>query len=238
MQLDKYYSANGNHVRISRQQASDFAKGIAGDFNPIHNIDAKRFCVPGDLLFALALQHYGLSQQMRVVFSGMVGDAVSLDFSDSDAAAIDISDTAGKAYLRLERNGERTMDAKRINDLTQRYVQFSGRTFPHILVPLMQQQQVMLNPQRPFVIYESMNINLQKLDFQAPQLELDDSTLKVQGKRGEARLHFKVLDGGAEIGSGAKTMLLSGLQPYSQDVADTLVASYTANKTAYRATPH
>lgn len=234
MQLDNYYSANGDRINISRQQASDFAKGIAGDFNPIHNVDAKRFCVPGDLLFSLALHRYGLSQQMRVRFSGMVGDAVSLNFAPSDAAAIDISDAAGKTYVRLERAGERTPDATRVNDLTRCYVQFSGRTFPHILVPLLEQQQVMLNPRRPFVIYESMHIDLQRLDFEAPRLELDDSTLKVEGKRGEARLHFRVLDGESEIGSGAKTMLLSGLQPYSRELADNLVENYTANKAAYR----
>lgn len=238
MQLDDYYCANGDHINISRQQASDFAKGVAGDFNPIHNVDAKRFCVPGDLLFALALQRYGLSQRMRVVFSGMVGDAVTLNFAQSDASAIDISDAAGKTYLRLERAGECTLDASRVNDLTRCYVQFSGRTFPHILVPLMQQQQVILNPQRPFVIYENMNIDLKRLDFEVPQLELDESSLQVVGKRGEARLHFKVLDRGVEIGSGAKTMLLSGLQPYTREQAELLVGDYTANKDRYQARPY
>jgi hypothetical protein len=237
MHLDNYYSANDDHIKINRQQASDFAKHVAGDFNPIHNVDAKRFCVPGDLLFALALQRYGLSQQMQVVFSGMVGDAVTLDFAHTDARTIDISDTAGKTYLHIERGGERTHDAARINQLTRCYVQFSGRTFPHILVPLMQQQQVILNPQRPFVIYENMNIDLNRLAFDAPQLELDDSTLEVKGKRGEARLHFKVLDQGAEIGSGAKNMLLSGLQAYSQEKAELLIQTYTANKAAYPTRP-
>ena len=55
MQLDEYYSDGNGHIAISREQASDFAKGVAGDFNPIHDVDAKRFCVPGDLLFSLAL---------------------------------------------------------------------------------------------------------------------------------------------------------------------------------------
>ncbi len=238
MQLDNYYSANGDHVNISRLQASNFAKGVAGDFNPIHNIDAKRFCVPGDLLFALALQRYGLSEQMQVVFAGMVGDAVTLDFAHTDASTIDIADITGKTFLHLERAGTRTVDASRVNDLTRCYVRFSGQTFPHILVPMLQQHQVMLNPKRPFVIYESMNIDLRTLEFETPRLELDRSSLKVAGKRGEARLHFKVLDRDREIGSGAKTMLLSGLQAYSQEMADSLVEDYTANKTAYGTLPH
>jgi len=235
MQLDDYYSASGDRINISRPQASNFAKVIAGDFNSIHNTDAKRFCVPGDLLFSLALQHYGLSQQMQIKFSGMVGDAVTLEFSTSDAAMIDIRDMAGKPYLQLERKGERTLDDKRISALTLCYVQFSGLTFPHILVPLMQKQQVILNPKRPFVIYESMHIDLNRLDFETPKLEPDGSTLKIEGKRGQARLHFKVLDRGTEIGSGTKTMLLSGLQPYTRELADRLVDNYLANKTAYQA---
>jgi len=234
MQLNDYYTASGEQVRISRQQASDFAKGIAGDFNPIHNIDAKRFCVPGDLLFALTLKHYGLNRRVRVVFSDMVGDTVTLQFKPNDAATIDIADSDGNTYLRLERAGEYTRETARINALTRCYVQFSGRTFPHVLMPLMQQQCVALNPTRPFVIYENMNIELKRLDFAAPRLELDDSTLSVEGKRGKARLHFKLFDGDTEIGSGTKTMLLSGLKPYSQEMADSLVESYAANKTAYR----
>ena len=50
MNLEKYYTLDGSRLSFTRQQASDFAKSVAGDFNPIHDIDSKRFCVPGDLL--------------------------------------------------------------------------------------------------------------------------------------------------------------------------------------------
>ena len=61
MFLDKYYSEVGTKVQFTRQQGSGFAKEIADDFNPLHDPDAKLFCVPGDLLFAIALAKYGLS---------------------------------------------------------------------------------------------------------------------------------------------------------------------------------
>jgi len=61
MFLQKYYSGDDEKIHFSRQQASRFAKEVAGDFNPIHDQEAKRFCVPGDLLFALVLSKYGLS---------------------------------------------------------------------------------------------------------------------------------------------------------------------------------
>lgn len=235
MELNNYYSQDNDTIIFTRQQGSDFAKRVAGDFNPIHDIDSKRFCVPGDLLFSLSLKRYGLSQRMRVRFSGMVADGTSLVFPDTDAEQLEITDTSGKAYLSLERSGEISHNAKQINALTRCYVQFSGHTFPHILVPLMVEHQLMINPDRPLVIYESMSISLDNLDFDSPSLELDKAELNIQGKRGDARLSFTVKNKGSNIGRGEKTMLLSGLRPFDQEKIDALVADYMACKQGYQA---
>ena len=64
-----FYAQRGEYVVISAEQASHFAKGVAGDYNPIHNPDARRFCVPGDLLFALVLAKFGLSRHMTFRFT-------------------------------------------------------------------------------------------------------------------------------------------------------------------------
>lgn len=238
MELDNYYSQDNDRFIFTRQQGSDFAKSVAGDFNPIHDVDAKRFCVPGDLLFSLSLQRYGLSQRMRIQFSGMVPDGTSLVFPDSDAPQLDITDTDGKTYLSLERSGDTCHSAEQINALTRCYVQFSGHTFPHILVPLMADHQLMINPDRPLVIYESMSISLDNLDFEKPELELQNAELDIQGKRGDARLSFTVRSNGTDIGRGEKTMLLSGLRPFDQGKIDTLVADYMACKQGYQAGQH
>ncbi len=55
MFLDPYHCEEDGFVRVGAEQASQFAKGVADDFNPIHDPDSRRFCVPGDLLFALVL---------------------------------------------------------------------------------------------------------------------------------------------------------------------------------------
>jgi Protein of unknown function (DUF3581) len=235
MQLDNYYSQDNGHIVFTRQQASDFAKSVAGDFNPIHDISAKRFCVPGDLLFSLSLQRYGLSQHMRIQFAGMVADGTPLVFPDSDDPQVDITDTAGKAYLNLERSGNTSHNTEQINALTRCYVQFSGHTFPHILVPLMADHKLMINPDRPLVIYESMSISLDNLDFVTPELELQNAELNIQGKRGDALLSFNVKSNGTDIGRGEKTMLLSGLRPFDQEKIDALVADYMACKQGYQA---
>ena len=43
MFLNPYHTQTGSTIRITSQQASDFAKRVAGDFNPIHDAGARRF---------------------------------------------------------------------------------------------------------------------------------------------------------------------------------------------------
>ncbi len=235
MHLEDYYCRDGNQIRFTRRQASDFAKGVAGDFNPIHNVDAKRFCVPGDLLFAVALQRYGLSEKMRVVFSGMVGDGVSLEFPESAEASIAVRDSHGKTCLDLQRSGTTTTEGESVCGIIGCYVRFSGQAFPHILVPLMAEHGLMINPERPLIIYESMSIELDRLNFEAPSLELTDARLEIHGKRGDTHLQFAVKAGDQVIGRGAKSMVLSGLRPYQPDQIEELVNDYMARKNGFLA---
>ena len=233
MSLTDYYSERDGQVRISPQQASRFAKEVAGDFNPIHDPGARRFCVPGDLLFALVLARQGLWQRMHFRFAGMVGDGVSLCIPDAPTVELHIRDAGGKEYLSVECAGEHRTDAERIESLTRGYVAFSGQTFPHILVPLMEQHQVMINPDRPLVIYESMTIDLDRMDFDTPELELLDSRLELDGKRGDVTLRFRLLAHGETVGRGEKTMVLSGLRPYDRETIDRLVEEYARRKAAH-----
>jgi len=80
MFLEQFHSSNNNIVSISAEQGSSFAKDISNDFNPIHDPDSKRFCVPGDLLFALVLGRYGISEKMSFNFAGMVSAETELLF--------------------------------------------------------------------------------------------------------------------------------------------------------------
>ncbi len=233
MLLDKFFNEEQSKVWFSRQQASDFAKEIARDFNPIHDQDAKTFCVPGDLLFASVLRKYGLNRRMRFVFSGMVGDGVRLEFPHIDDDVLVIRDDKGKEYLTIEREGESTTNADLIADITRSYVEFSGQTFPHILVPLMTEHRVMINPTRPLVVYESMVIELDRLDIVNPVLEMVDASLEVVGKRGNACLSFRILAGGEEVGKGQKNMVLSGLRDLDPEKIAFLESTYNERKQAY-----
>jgi len=230
MRLEDFFSRQDNTFLVSRQQASNFAKKIAGDFNPIHDADAKRFCVPGDLLFALGLHQYGLCEHMCFNFGGMVSDNVPLQFPKTDTSEISIRDGKDKEYLNISRSGECSADHDLISDLTQEYVKFSGQTFPLILVPLMKAKNVMINTERPLVIYERMVINIDDFNFQAPTLELSSSSLEVDGKRGNVSLKFIVSANGKAVGHGEKNIVLSGLREYEQDKIDVLVQDYNNRK--------
>ncbi len=233
MLLDKYYSSVNNKIYFSREQASNFAKQVAGDFNPIHNQDAKRFCVPGDLIFALVLAKHGLCQHMEFTFSGMVGEDMQLAIEEPLPGILSIRDENSKECLGIKYSGDKTTDQALIANLTLRYVGFSGHTFPHILVPLMEKEQVMINPERPMVIYQSMIIDLNRLDFSAPELELSNSQLEIKGKRGHVRFDFQFRSAGKIVGRGEKNMILSGLRDYDQAKIDQMVAGYNQHKHEY-----
>ncbi|MDT8879455.1 DUF3581 domain-containing protein [Halomonas saccharevitans] len=232
MFLDDFHTRTDGWIRISAEQASRFAKRVAGDFNPIHNVDARRFCVPGDLLFALVLSRYGLSQNMSFRFLSMVGDGVPLCFHEDDDGLIRVCDEQGKGYLEVTRSGETTHDEAVVEAFTRCYVAFSGKNFPHYLKPLMEEQGVMFNPRRPLVIYDSMGFSLERLNGRLPGLELLDSSLSVAGKRGDALLEFRITAGGETVGSGSKKLVVSGLCDYDAAAMDEVVAEFYRLKAA------
>lgn len=226
MFLSEYYLESEQGICVNPEQASNFAKQIANDFNPLHDPENKMFCVPGDLLFSVALAKLGLNQKMRFTFSGMVSDDTPIVFYTTGQETVEARDSSGKVYLSIERSGAASDNEDAICSLARSYVEFSGRTFPHILVPLMQEQDVMINPSRPLVIYEGMEINLDHLDITQPELELTDTSLEVKGKKGHVRLGFCLKQDGKIIGSGAKYMALRGLRAYDQEAIDGIVHNY------------
>lgn len=233
MFLDEFHTRTGTWIRVSADQASRFAKRVAGDFNPIHNPDARRFCVPGDLLFALVLARFGLSQHMSFRFLNMVGDGTPLAFQEDDDGLIRVCDDTGKCYLEVQRRGRITHDETVVEAFTRCYVAFSGKNFPHYLKPLMEEQQVMFNPRRPLVIYDSMGFSLACLDGVAPGLELVDSSLDVAGKRGEVQLEFRITAEGEEVGVGSKKLVVSGLCDYDPEAMDEVVAEFYRLRAAH-----
>jgi hypothetical protein len=233
MNLEKYYNLENSKLSFTRQQASDFAKSVAGDFNSIHDIDSKRFCVPGDLLFAVIIHHYGLRQTMGFSFSGMVSDDVTLILPEINTREISIYDENDKKYLDISSNGAHSQNQGLIDSLTRNYVEFSGHTFPHILVPLMKENNVMINPERPLVIYDHMRISLDTLDIDSIELSLSDSIFRLYGKRGDVALNYDLCSNGERVGKGQKKMVLSGLREYEQEKIDNQIAAYNEDKSRY-----
>ena len=234
MNIEKYYHLEDSKLSFTRQQASEFAKSVAGDFNPLHNVDAKLFCVPGDLLFSVIIHHYGLRQTMGFSFSGMVNDTVTLHLPRVQAREISIYDDNNKKYLDISSNGDTSQDKQLIDSLIRNYVEFSGHSFPHVLVPLMKANNVMVNTDRPLVIYDHMRIVLDTLDIdEVSSLSLADSQFRIYGKRGDVALNFDLNCNGEKIGMGQKKMVLSGLRAFDQSKIDELVSADNQRKDNY-----
>ncbi|MCE0492666.1 DUF3581 domain-containing protein [Vibrio salinus] len=234
MFLAPYYSSNEQQFQFTREQASHFAKKVAGDFNPIHDEDNKRFCVPGDLLFAVLLQKHGICQRMRFTFSGMVNDGIPLHIAQKSEGEIAVVDANEKEYLHMHHEGETSKNSDFIEHLVTSYVKFSGMNFPHIMVPLMKEQQMMINCSRPLVIYESMEVEFSHLNLTHPEVSFSGATFDVDGKRGIVTLNFEFLEEGSIVGRGAKKMVASGLKPYSQEAVDGLVERFNERKAYFR----
>lgn len=233
MYLSPYFTNNDNSFQFTRQQASHFAKKVAGDFNPIHDEDSKRFCVPGDLLFAVLLRKEGVSQRMRFDFSGMVSEGVELQIEDRGDKESAVVDANGKEYLHMNHEGDVSHDPDFIEHVVTSYVKFSGMNFPHIMVPLMEEQQMMINCDRPLVIYESMEVEFQRLDLSNPEVVFAGASFDVNGKRGLVTLNFEFKDEGQVIGTGLKRMVASGLKPYCNNAIEELVNRFNERKAYY-----
>ena len=233
MNLENYYRLDGARLSFTRQQASQFAKSVAGDFNELHDVDSRRFCVPGDLLFAVIVNHYGLRQTMGFSFSGMVTDDDILILPEVEAREISIYDENNKKYLDVSSNGPTSRDPTLIASLTRNCVEFSGRAFPHVLVPMMREHNAMINPTRPLVIYDHMRISMDTLDVEEVSLEISDSVFRIYGKRGDVALNYHFVCNGERVGRGQKKMVLGGLREFDQAEIDNLAAAYTERKESY-----
>lgn len=234
--LDQYYDQNNQgKITVNGQQGSDFAKIIATDFNPIHDRDSKRFCVPGDLLFALALKEYGLHKNMVFEFLDLVSADTPLDYPEpiSDDSELKVLNNKEKAVLGVKFGGGGVKEAQKSEALLKNYVAFSGQNFPHILVPLMKQHGVMINPARPLVIYKSMSFEINDLSFSELEITLEKTELTVKGKRGDANLFFSIKSNGQKIGSGIKTLVLSGLREYDEVAVQQLSDAYFHRKATW-----
>lgn len=225
MFTSNYYKETNQQLIITRKQGSDFAKGIARDFNPLHNEDNNRFCVPGDLLFSIMLTQFGISQSMSFDFQGMIAGSAPFTF-DINKHEVIAKNESDKPLITLHHSGEVTNNEVFIEGLIRSYVAFSGKTFPHILVELMQKEQKMINTKRPMVIYDSMKLSFERFTETAPSVELSNCQFEINGKRGMVTMNFDLISANESIGKGEKQIIMSGLRDYEQGAIDELVTTY------------
>ena len=234
MLLESYYTKNDNVIRVSAEQASRFAKTQCHDFNPIHDPENKRFCVPGDLLFSIALNEYGISESMSFTFTNMIGDNVGVNFPEDKGENIVITNEKGRSVLEINRQGKSSRDPDLVESLIKNYVVFSGQNFPTLLMPLMKKHNVMFNPARPLVMYNSMSFEFDTLSLNNPiQVKLADSIFNVKPKRADNFLHFDISDGEKTIGRGIKKLVVAGLRPYEHDAITAFSDAYEARRSAF-----
>jgi hypothetical protein len=227
-----FYTFKDNQYVFSRQQGSDFAKRIAGDFNPLHDTDNSRFCVPGDLLFSVMLSKFGVSKKMTFDFQGMIAGEMPITLSET-ANSIVAQNDKNKVVLSVEKEGDVCHSLPFVEGLIRSYVAFSGKTFPHIIIELMKKEDAMINTRKPMVIYDQMKLSLSSFSDSEPEVLLKDCDFEVTGKRGMVTMNFDIQADGQSIGTGEKQIIMSGLRPYDQSDIDYLVEAYNESRSGY-----
>jgi hypothetical protein len=233
-QLASFHTTKANQVLISAAQGSRFAKEVAGDHNPIHDEDAPRFCVPGDLLFALIAARYGLALDLRIRFNGMLRADTPLHFPLSPGSEFSVLGDNDKAYVSVTRGTDLSAPLPALWAFIKAYVACSGTTFPGLLQPLLKAKDVMFNPQRPLVVYDSMRITLTTPPQSHPTISLQHADLAVTGKRGDVTFNFSINEQGRRIGECAKKMVVSGLRPYDSATMMDIIERYESSKKQHR----
>ncbi len=120
-------------------------------------LTSKHFCSTRvSLLFGPDLIIQGVSQRMTFQLSRDSGLKISLLIAETEPTASAL-EYRGEQYLEHDGDRETGRDPALIEALVRGYVRFSGRNFPHILVPLMREHRVMDQYPAPAgECYESM----------------------------------------------------------------------------------
>ncbi|AGY91824.1 hypothetical protein SPICUR_04200 [Spiribacter curvatus] len=228
--LSRFHHQDGDWLWVGADQGSGFAKRVAGDHNPLHDADAPRFCVPGDLLFALVVHRYGLAQHFALSFRGMLRADTPLHFPPRPGREFAIADNDQREYVHITHDAPLPSDEAARLALIRAYVGCSGETFPDRLCPLLAEAGVMFNPQRPFVVYDSMALDLER----APGMDVGvtplDASLTVNGKRADVQFNYRIEDGNGVIGHAVKQMVVSGLRDYDAEAMDAVIEAYQARR--------
>ena len=210
---------------FTREQASAFAREKARDFNPLHDPDSTRFCVPGDLLFASACAWDGLSEHTDMHLEGMVDDRAILTLS-GERAQRQLTDSDGRVCARIRHEGATVQEPGLVQELVQAAVTFTGQHFFSTLIPRMKEYDVMVHPTRPLVVYDRIQLDLDKTQLTAPEIRSAGSDMQIEGRRGTLTLKFEFHENGKAVGRGSKTMQLRGLRQFDAEAVAVLVNEY------------
>lgn len=226
-----FYTLSDDTLTISPEQASGFAKTVAGDFNPIHDAGDRRFCVPGDLLFTVILENVGLYQHMSFTFDArMTADMIGI-LNDQQAGAGNITDKRSeKPIVNFQYDSEKINSNQLIHEFIKHYVAFSGQNFPYLLDPVLKSNDAMFNPKSPLVMYQSMDFTLNPQDETEISIDYVNADFDKQGKRGYITLNFNFNQNDEVIGNGKKLLLISGIRPYDESEMSKIIESFLERK--------
>lgn len=218
----------GNDVfRFIPTACSAYARNVAKDFNPIHSHLAKKYCVPGDLIFALITEMHGAHNYMRVDFLNRVGAECKL-FFDTKRIALALLDVDKKLYAELATAGDKSVCPKRLKTVSNVVVSCTSGYFPYKLIDNLREENVMLSIRRSMVMLKSIEVELRNIHSASSLVaKYQSSGLELSGKRGEVKVYFQLFDDdGISVGFVTKTVLIIGIEKFNDKASKQYLDDY------------
>ena len=227
MFVDQYYTCHEENFYFPKHKSSAFAKQIAKDFNPLHDVKNRRFCVPGDLIFSAILSKFGANKEMTFDFKRMINGIEALNVVSSNES-ISVKNIQNEEMISIHRGGEITHDKVFINGFIRSYVEFSGKMFPEVILNAMKKSGVMPSLKRPLIIYVKMSFSLNVFSSNRPQVMLRETVFEKLGRKGVMSLYFDVWVNGEIIGFGEKKIFIGSVCPCDPSALQVYINSYNA----------
>ena len=205
-------------VGISNNNVSKFAKEICNDFNPIHSNKKSKPIVPGDLFVVLFLLSNGLYKRTIIEFK-----KISYPIQKFIITKSSILNSKNESVVNFTLKDDIVADSNSIflSGFLREFCKISGTIFAQELEPIFIKYRKMPNPQKPRMLYESTQINLDKeiinLKVDFVQIKFLEPNVIILENQATVNFQILVLQSGRTIGLITKTLFCTNLEEYTQE---------------------
>lgn len=214
MDISEYYDCIDGEIHFNDLKASQFAKNVSNDQNPIHDHDNKNYCIPGDLIFSMCADVLGLGSETDLYLHHPIGKNSSILIKEAKDGFYLGRDQSGIKIFTYRKNGE-TTDICDTGNFLNCFARVTETLFEDAIHPQLKQKGLMINPSSPSVVLTSISIRKSENSKPVHKIKPDESVATGNVKRAKVTAKYTMNDlYDNSIGEARKTLFISGLREY------------------------